>query len=256
MRQTGRGKRKTGRKKYTYEKPHTAAEYRRRRRQQQVRIQRMLLLLGIVLVVIFIFVLGGKMLRWIRGKHLAAADVPAAVTKVVENPPDYDVQLLTINDYSRPGLAMNEVKGIVIHYTANPGSTAIQNRNYFEGLKDSHETMASSHFIVGLDGEIVQCIPTNEISYASNDRNNDTISIECCHPDATGKFNQQTYDSLVELTAYLMGRFQLTTDDVIRHYDVTGKKCPLYYVEHEDAWQQFLTDVNQYIDTHGEVQEE
>ena len=83
-----------------------------------------------------------------------------------------------------------------------------------------------------------------------------TISIECCHPDATGKFNQQTYDSLVELTAYLMGRFQLTTDDVIRHYDVTGKKCPLYYVEHEDAWQQFLTDVNQYIDTHGEVQEE
>ena len=70
------------------------------------------------------------------------------------------------------------------------------------------------------------------------------------------KFNQQTYDSLVELTAYLMGRFQLTTDDVIRHYDVTGKKCPLYYVEHEDAWQQFLTDVNQYIDTHGEVQEE
>ena len=98
MRQTGRGKRTTGRKKYTYEKPHTAAEYRRRRRQQQVRIQRMLLLLGIVLVVIFIFVLGGKLLRWIRGKHLAAADVPAAVTKVVENPPDYDVQLLTIND--------------------------------------------------------------------------------------------------------------------------------------------------------------
>ena len=176
--------------------------------------------------------------------------------KVVSQQPQLDVELLSINDYSRPGLAMNEVKGIVIHYTANPGSTAIQNRNYFEGLKDSHETMASSHFIVGLDGEIVQCIPTNEISYASNDRNNDTISIECCHPDATGKFNQQTYDSLVELTTYLMGRFQLTTDDVIRHYDVTGKKCPLYYVEHEDAWQQFLTDVNQYIDTHGEVQEE
>ena len=150
MRQTGRGKRKTGRKKYTYEKPHTAAEYRRRRRQQQVRIQRMLLLLGIALVVIFIFVLGGKLLRWIRGKHLAAADVPAAITKVVENPPDYDVQLLTINDYSRPGLAIDQVNGIVVHYTANPGTTAQQNRDYFEGLKDSHETHASSHFVIGL----------------------------------------------------------------------------------------------------------
>ena len=138
--------------------------------------------------------------------------------------PDIDVELLTENPYSRPGTATDQITGIVVHYTANPGSTAMDNRNYFEGLKDSHETMASSHFIVGLDGEIVQCIPTNEISYASNDRNNDTISIECCHPDATGKFNQQTYDSLVELTAYLMGRFQLTTDDVIRHYDVTGKK--------------------------------
>ena len=115
MRQTGRGKRTTGRKKYTYRKPHTAAEYRRRRRQQQVRIQRMLLLLGIVLVVIFIFVLGGKLLRWTREKHLAAADAPAAITKVVENPPDYDVQLLTINDYSRPGLAIDQVNGIVVH---------------------------------------------------------------------------------------------------------------------------------------------
>ncbi len=71
MRQTGRGKRTTGRKKkYTYRKPHTAAEYRRRRRQQQVRIQRMLLLLGIVLVVIFIFVLGGKIAPLDKGKNI------------------------------------------------------------------------------------------------------------------------------------------------------------------------------------------
>ena len=174
-----------------------------------------------------------------------------------------ETKLLDVNPYSRPGIALKKVKGVVVHYTANPGTNALDNRNYFNSLSKANKgktkaqsTYASSHFIVGLDGEIVQCIPTNEISYASNDRNNDTISIECCHPDATGKFNQQTYDSLVELTAYLMGRFQLTTDDVIRHYDVTGKKCPLYYVEHEDAWQQFLTDVNQYIDTHGEVQEE
>jgi len=193
------------------------AEYRRRRRQQQVRIQRMLLLLGIALVVIFIFVLGGKLLRWIRGKHLAAADVPAAITKVVENPPDYDVQLLTINDYSRPGLAIDQVNGIVVHYTANPGTTAQQNRDYFEGLKDSHETHASSHFVIGLDGELIQCIPCKEISYASNDRNNDTISIECCIPDDTGRFNDATYQTLVHLVAWLCGRYDLTMDDVIRH---------------------------------------
>ena len=127
----------------------------------------------------------------------------------------------------------------MIHYTANPGSTAQANRNYFEGLKDEHTTKASSHFVIGLDGEIIQCIPSTEISYASNDRNGDTLSIECCHPDETGKFTDKTYDSLVKLTAWLCSRFDVPADEVIRHYDVTGKDCPKYFVENEDAWKQF-----------------
>ena len=128
----------------------------------------------------------------------------------------------------------------------------MQNRNYFNGLKDSHETKASAHFIIGLDGEIVQCIPTAEIAYASNDRNEDTVSIECCIEDDTGEFNEATYDSLVELTTYLMGKFDLDSEDVIRHYDVTGKLCPKYYVEHEDAWEQFKVDLDDYIEEYGE----
>lgn len=176
--------------------------------------------------------------------------------KVVEDMPDLDVELLTVNPYSRPGTALEQVDAIVVHYTANPGSSAIQNRDYFEGLKDSHETSASSHFIIGLDGEIVQCIPTAEIAYASNERNEDSIAIECCHEDESGKFNEATYNSLVELTAYLCGKFGLTTEDVIRHYDITGKMCPLYYVEHEDAWEQFLEDVDTYIDDYGVEQQE
>ena len=176
-------------------------------------------------------------------------------TKVVTEPPAFTVDLLTYNDYSRPGIARESINGIVIHYTANPGSTAKQNRDYFEGLKDSHLTKASSHFIVGLDGEIIQCIPTGEIAYASNDRNSDTIAIECCHPDETGQFTEATYDSLVELTAWLCGKFQLDVDDIIRHYDITGKACPLYYVEHEDAWDEFKSDVQKYINKYGEKAE-
>ena len=186
-------------------------------------------------------------------KHFKNAKETSAQVepKIVENPPDYEVDLLDINDYSRPGMTLEKVNGIVIRYTANPGTTAKQNRNYFNGLKDSKKTKASAHFVVGLEGEIVQCIPCNEIAYASNDRNSDTISIECCHPDATGKFNQETKDTLVHLTAWLIGRYGLTTDDVIRHYDVTGKKCPLYYVEHEDEWNKFKEDVDAYIEKNG-----
>ena len=162
--------------------------------------------------------------------------------------PELDVELLTVSPYNRPGLALNQVNGIVIHYTANPGASAIANRDYFESLKDGKTTSASAHFIVGLEGEIVQCIPTWEMAYASNDRNGDTLAIECCHPDETGKFNKKTYKSLVNLTAWLCQKYNLSAESVIRHYDVTGKDCPKYFVEHEKAWKQFKRDVEKKLD--------
>ena len=157
--------------------------------------------------------------------------------------PDIDVQLLDVNPYSRPGIESEGVKGVVIHYTANPGSTAQDNRDYFNGLQYSGQTEASSNFIVGLDGEIIQCVPTWEIAYASNERNADTVSIEVCHPDETGKFTDATYRSLVQLTAWLCVKFDLKEDQIIRHYDVTGKNCPKYFVENEDAWEMFKDNV-------------
>lgn len=165
-----------------------------------------------------------------------------------EDAPEMSVELLTPNPYSRPEIPLEKVNGIVIHYTANPGSSAKSNRNYFEGLKDSGQTYASSHFIVGLKGEIIQCIPSREIAYASNERNEDTLSIETCHPDESGRYNQATYDSLVELTAWLCHKFDLQSTDVIRHYDVTGKICPKAFVEDEQAWEQFRRDVQAGID--------
>ena len=45
--------------------------------------------------------------------------------------PDIDVELLSVNPYSRPGIKTNKITGIVVHYTANPGSTAMNNRDYY-----------------------------------------------------------------------------------------------------------------------------
>ena len=149
-----------------------------------------------------------------------------------------------MNEYSRPGKELKEVNAIVVHYVGNPGTTAAQNRSYFENLKDTHATSASSHYIIGMEGEIIQCVPLNEISYASNNRNKDTIAIECCHPDETGQFTTATYKSLVKLVAALCRTYDLDPETgIIRHYDVTGKYCPLYYVNHEDEWYGFKLDV-------------
>lgn len=157
--------------------------------------------------------------------------------------PEIEVDLLTVNPYSRPGKETGKIEGIVIHYTANPGSSAKANRDYFESLKDTHKTKTSSNFIIGIDGEIIQCVPTWEIAYASNERNKDTVSIECCHPDESGKFTKETYRSLIQLTAWLCMKFDLDEKDVIRHFDVTGKICPKFFVEDEKSWEGFKEDV-------------
>lgn len=154
--------------------------------------------------------------------------------------------LLTANINSRPGITLEKVKGIVVHYTANPGTSAKANRDYFESRKnceDKAEYKVSSHFIIGIAGDIIQCIPENEIAYASNSRNKDTISIECCHPDATGKFTQKTYQSLVNLLSYLCVKYHISDQNIIRHYDVTKKICPKYYVKHPKKWGKLKKDV-------------
>lgn len=154
------------------------------------------------------------------------------------------------NIYSRPATSRYVVNDIVVHYVANPGKTAAQNRSYFDGLADQKPgesaESASAHFIIGLDGEIIQCIPLREFAYTSNYRNIDTISIECCHPDESGKFTEATYASLVRLTAWLCDELKISRKQVIRHYDVTGKSCPKYFVDDEGAWAAFKEDVLQF----------
>lgn len=154
--------------------------------------------------------------------------------------PDWYIQdFLTVNPYSRPGTKREHVLDIVIHYVANPGTSAKQNRNYFEGLKDqsgSKTVSASSHYIIGSDGTILQCIPLDEVAYGNYPRNDDTVSIECCHPDSDGRFTDATIKSLIRLTGWLCRELSLNEKHIIRHYDVSGKNCPKYYVEHQDAW--------------------
>ena len=219
----------------------------RKRRRAQVR-RRILGTAGVVILCVLGLSFGIRRLAGIGQR--GPVDIQADTASVQwEGAPPINVELLTPNEWSRPQIALEQIDGIVVHYTANPGSTAQQNHDYFEGLKDSQSTKASSHFIIGLDGEVIQCIPSSEWAYASNDRNRDTLSIECCHPDESGQFTDATYQSLVQLTGWLCHRFDLSAEDVIRHYDVTGKDCPKYFVEHEDAWVQFRQDVQEYADS-------
>lgn len=170
---------------------------------------------------------------------------PTPTRQVTPETPDWiTVDLLEVNEWSRPGTKLDRVNGVVIHYTGNPGTTAEQNRSYFKNLATTHETYASSNFVIGMDGKIILCVPMDEVAYCSNDRNSDTLSIEVCHPDETGQFTQESYDALVRLTQWLIDSYDLEREDILRHYDVIGKECPLWYVDHPEEWEAFLDELS------------
>ncbi len=202
----------------------TAMTKRRRRR-----LVRRLILFALLAVCVAATVLAAPSLR-------AARRVKTLETAAL---PDWVQEAYIDNENARSGARLEDFTGVVIHYVGNPATSAMGNRNYF----NQPTTAVVSHFVVGLDGEIVQCLPLHERSVASNNRNRDTISIEVCHPDESGQFNPATYASVVKLTAWLCDLGGLEKEDVIRHYDVTGKECPRYYVRHPDAWDTLRDDI-------------
>ncbi len=201
----------------------------------------------VFLAALLAFILGGAAGLGV-GYFLWSYEKPYTVDlKAIKAPDWVEQKFIRKNIFSRPDVSLKRINNIVIHYVGNPGSSAEANRLYFDSLADQDPQQpgasASCHFIVGLEGEILQCIPVSEIAYANAPRNNDTVSVETCHPDDTGRYNEATYDSLVKLTAWLCRELELTSDDVIRHYDVNEKNCPRYFVEHEEQWKQFKKDV-------------
>jgi N-acetylmuramoyl-L-alanine amidase len=175
-----------------------------------------------------------------------------------------DRKLLSVNPFSRPGRKLARVEGIVIHWVGNAGTSALQTRNYFEGLKaqsldNPKAVFASAHFAVGLRGEIVQCLPADEMAYHVGAKtytpeaisrfghypNTCAIGIELCHPAWDGKFTPETWMAAVELTARLLKCFGLDpAADIWTHHAVTGKECPKYFVEHPEAFERFRLDVD------------
>ena len=229
---------------------------RRRRRRQQITAKLTVLVFMVSMVSLLLFVF----IKLVKGgpenvetvKNIDAVRTEKAARREViktnkTQKPIMEEDFLTVNEYSRPGEKLEKVNNIFVHYTANKGTSAAQNRSYFENLGITGETSASAHFIIGFDGEIVQCIPLEEIAYAVQKRNYDSISIECCYLQENGEFTEATYQSLIRLSAWLLNEYNLAPEDMRRHYDEGGKKCPLYYVENEDAWEQFLKDLRDYI---------
>lgn len=173
---------------------------------------------------------------------------------------------LTPNKYSRPQTKIGKIRGIVIHWVANPNTSAKNNRDFWESRKAGTKGFGSAHYIIGLEGEIVQCLPETELAYhigshvytqralneLSSYPNNSTIGIEHCHTDWDGNMTKETYNASIQLTVDLLKRYNLTEKNLWLHYETNGwKDCHRLFVKNPDLWKKFKEDVAEAL--HGKT---
>ena len=140
------------------------------------------------------------------------------------------------------------VEYIVIHYTSNQGDTAKNNADYFAREKVG----ASAHYFCD-ENEIWQSVKDSDTAwhcgaktYRHPDcRNANSIGVEICMNDKTGAVRQGSIATAAELVCYLMQRYGVPVDRVIRHYDVTGKYCPGPMVDDPALWTAFQQSLTQ-----------
>ena len=154
----------------------------------------------------------------------------------------------------------SQIKYIVIHYTANNGDTAKNNVDYYS----SAVVKASAHYFVDEYDTVYQSVLDADTAWAVGAskyvhpycRNANSISIEMCSRNRNGSgrsatdngwyFKDETVNNAIALTKELMAKYNIPIENVIRHYDVTGKICPAPYANDVSKWNDFkrrLTEV-------------
>lgn len=146
-----------------------------------------------------------------------------------------------------------EIQYLVLHYTGNNGDTAVNNAAYFQ----NNLVKVSAHYFVD-DTTVYRSVPELNIAWAVGGNpyagceatgggtlhgivtNRNSISIELCDTvrDAAYGASEATLANAVQLCREVMERYQIPLSRVCRHFDVTGKRCPRYFVD-ESAWAAF-----------------
>ena len=130
-----------------------------------------------------------------------------------------------------------KIEWIVMHYTANDGDSDESNGRYFQRPLNP---VASAHYFVD-DDSITRSVPDDFVAYHCGAyqykhpscRNANSIGIEMCDAKRDGKVmaTEKTIQNAAELVYQLCKQYKIPYDHIIRHYDVTGKLCPAYWVK-------------------------
>ena len=149
-------------------------------------------------------------------------------------------------NYRRAARGKEDIRYLVLHFTANDGDTAKNNADYFARA----EISTSAHYFVD-ENEVWQSVADHDIAwhcgtkgtyYHPYCRNANSIGIEMCsrkRADGSYYILPETVANAAALAREIMQRYGIDTEHVLRHYDVTGKRCPMPWVDDPAQWVAF-----------------
>lgn len=132
------------------------------------------------------------------------------------------------------------IEYIVVHYTGNTGDTAQNNLDYFARTK----TGTSAHYFVD-ENEVCQSVQDTDVAWHCGSknprhpycRNANSIGIEMCN--SVGSVPEAVRDRTAAFVRQKMKEYGIDSSHVLRHYDVTGKRCPAPWVDNPAEWMEF-----------------
>jgi N-acetylmuramoyl-L-alanine amidase CwlA len=118
--------------------------------------------------------------------------------------------LLSKNIMTRTGEKLEKIKNIYVYNVDKQDTSALSNLEYIENLSKQSTTFYSVHYIIGVEGEIIRCIPNFEMAWHSKNlkENKEGISIVCCYRK-DGELEGKTLESLEKLISKLCSIYNL-----------------------------------------------
>ena len=147
------------------------------------------------------------------------------------------------------------IRYLVYHYTGNDADRAESNARYYR----DNVVGASAHYFVD-DEHIYRSVEDTGTAWAVGGKkwadcrqtgggtlygvctNSNSLSIEMCDTRRDGAImaTEATLERAAELGRALVEKYGIPMERVVRHFDVTGKHCPAYFMD-AAAWEKFKT---------------
>ena len=144
-----------------------------------------------------------------------------------------------LNNFSR---RINALRYIVVHDTGNyrRGAGALSHFSYF----NSSYRGASAHYFVD-DSNIIETVDPHLVSWHCGDGkgkygiwNSNSIGVEICVNEDSNY--EMACNQAIELIRFLMSGYGIPKENVVRHYDASGKICPRSMSENGwKKWKEF-----------------